>query len=268
MSCSILNYYGGKQKMIKLLLDRIPPHKTYVEAFVGGGALFWRKSKSKVEVINDLNGFVSNFYRVVKNDYEALNRKIPDTLHCEFTYNRAREIYRKREIADPITMAWAFWIGCNMSFGGSCFDGSFQITPNCQDNSHPGVRSKNKRQAFLKIGDRLNDVMILNKDAIDVIKKYDSPETFIYCDPPYFQAYMGHYKGYTKEDFKQLLEAVSVSRSKILVSCYFDELIYDYGLNYELIEMNAHISPTKKKKIECLIYNYQMVNNSQKTLFD
>lgn len=253
--------------MLGIIHPMIPTHKTYVEAFVGGGALYWHKEPSKIEIINDLNGFVANFYRVVKNDHHALNRMIQDTLHDEYTYNQARDIYRSRTICDPVKMAWAFWVGCNMSFGGSVFDGSFQITTNSQDITHPGKRTRNKRHVFTNIAGRLESTMILEKDALDVIKKYNNSSTFIYCDPPYFQANQGHYRGYTRDDFEQLIIAMTESKSQILTSCYFDPMIERYGLEYRKIEMKLGVKNGAKKE-ECLIWNYKLPyqNYQQETI--
>jgi len=50
-----ITYYGGKQSMVKEILPLIPEHNSYVEAFVGGGAIFWNKPPSKLETINDRN---------------------------------------------------------------------------------------------------------------------------------------------------------------------------------------------------------------------
>lgn len=50
-----LSYYGGKQNLVRTILPLIPPHTTYTESFVGGGAIFWTKQPSEVEVINDYN---------------------------------------------------------------------------------------------------------------------------------------------------------------------------------------------------------------------
>ncbi|MEM9931268.1 MAG: DNA adenine methylase, partial [Bacteroidota bacterium] len=63
------SYYGGKQRLASRILKMIPEHNLYAEPFVGGGAVFWNKEKSEVEVINDTNRELINFYRVVKQDY-------------------------------------------------------------------------------------------------------------------------------------------------------------------------------------------------------
>lgn len=50
-----ISYYGGKQNMLKRILPLIPRHTQYVEPFFGGGAVFWAKPESEVEVVNDIN---------------------------------------------------------------------------------------------------------------------------------------------------------------------------------------------------------------------
>ncbi len=63
------SYYGGKQMMAKYILPNIPKHKTYIETFAGGAAVFWLKEKSHLEILNDTNGELINFYEVVTNDF-------------------------------------------------------------------------------------------------------------------------------------------------------------------------------------------------------
>ncbi|MEQ1678962.1 MAG: DNA adenine methylase, partial [Chitinophagaceae bacterium] len=62
-----ISYYGGKQKLCSLILDLIPAHNLYCEPFVGGGAVFFGKQPSNVEVLNDTNKELINFYQVTQN---------------------------------------------------------------------------------------------------------------------------------------------------------------------------------------------------------
>ena len=57
-----ISYYGGKQQLLPKILPIIPPHKIYSEAFFGGGAVFFAKEPSEIEIINDVNKQVINFY--------------------------------------------------------------------------------------------------------------------------------------------------------------------------------------------------------------
>ena len=75
-----ITYYGGKQKLLPVILPLIPIHKTYTEPFVGGGAVFWAKPKSRTEVINGSNRELINFYECAKNDFVDLEKLIRDVI--------------------------------------------------------------------------------------------------------------------------------------------------------------------------------------------
>src|SRR3984957_16918373 len=69
-----LSYIGGKRALAKRVIELFPEHTTYVEAFAGGAQVFFHKKPSKVEVLNDLDGEIVNFYRVCQQHYEELLR--------------------------------------------------------------------------------------------------------------------------------------------------------------------------------------------------
>ena len=71
-----ISYYGGKQTLAKTIVGLIPPHRLYCEPFMGGGAIFFAKEPATVEIINDTNGELINFYRVVQRDLTALKKDI------------------------------------------------------------------------------------------------------------------------------------------------------------------------------------------------
>ena len=75
------SYYGGKQNLVATILPLFPKHTLYAEPFVGGGAVFWAKPPSDVEVINDVNRELINFYEVVQNEYVDLEKMIRISLH-------------------------------------------------------------------------------------------------------------------------------------------------------------------------------------------
>jgi DNA adenine methylase len=88
-----ITYYGGKQTMLKHILPLVPEHSLYTEAFAGGAALFFAKDTSDIEVINDINQNLINFYRVLKCDFNALRTKIETTLHSRATFDFAAWVY-------------------------------------------------------------------------------------------------------------------------------------------------------------------------------
>ena len=74
-----ISYYGGKQTLLRHMLPLVPEHSTYTEAFAGGAALYFAKQPAEVEVINDINQNLVNFYRVLKDDFSSLKKEIDRT---------------------------------------------------------------------------------------------------------------------------------------------------------------------------------------------
>ncbi|NVK52494.1 MAG: DNA adenine methylase [Flavobacteriaceae bacterium] len=218
-----ISYYGGKINMIPTILPLIPPHKIYTEAFFGGGAIFFAKEKSKAETINDINNMVVNFYEVVQTDFDKLKSKVEATLFSRVAYNVAMSIYKMPHLFSKLQQAWAFYIATNMGF--SCQIGSWGY-----DKYNKRVKSFWNRKLIFdeSIAKRLKGVQIENNDACKVIANRNTVDAFHYVDPPYFNSNMGHYSGYTKEDYTRLLETLSRVQGKFLLSSYPSEILDQY----------------------------------------
>ena len=223
-----ITYYGGKQKMLKHILPLIPPHRIYNEPFFGGGAVFWAKEPAYIEFINDINGEVVNFYRVLKTDFPAFKRELDGTLHSELQHREARAIYRSPEGHTPVRRAWAFWVLCHESM--------FNIAGNTWKLSLRGDRpardslliKRSKENLTDAYADRLEQASIFSSDAVDIILKTDNPDAFHYVDPPYFNSDMGHYKGYTEVDYRRLLDRLTEVKGRFLLSSYPSEVLTEY----------------------------------------
>ena len=256
-----ISYYGGKQNLAKRILSLVPDHNLYCEPFVGGAAVFFAKQPSPVEVINDLDGNVVNFYRVCKLQFSKLQKMIQSTPHSRKLHSEAKEILQDPKEKDLVKKAWSFWIQTNMSFSSRVYGGY------AYERKSNGVSKtiRNKKKAFTKdICDRLDLVDIECNDALTVIKSRDNQESFFYVDPPYFNSDMGHYKGYTLQDFENLLKLLGTIKGKFLLSSYPSEILNKYAKKYKWYQQSIEqrISVTKgsrhKKKIEMFTANYDI----------
>lgn len=257
-----ITYYGGKQSMLKYILPLIPKHKIYVEPFFGGGAVYWAKEPSEVEVINDTNGEVINFYEVARKDFKALYEEIMSTLHSREQFRWAKVVYSNTELFTPLKRAWAFWTLSCQSYSSSLGCGWRHV------KGTKVVRDTNSRKGNFtqEIEARLTNAQIECRDALKVIETWDDPETFIYTDPPYYNANMGHYDGYTLQDFTALLQALSKIKGKFLLSSYpsevLDKFISTHGWRKYEIHKNLGMRRTgNRKKIEVLTANYDLENS-------
>ena len=253
-----ISYYGGKQNMVKHILPLIPEHNVYVEPFFGGGAILFAKQKSTVEVINDLNDQVINFYRVMQSDFPKLQKLVRDTLHSRKLHAQAWEVYQRPQFHNKIIRAWAFWVLCNQGF--ACKIGSSWG----YDKTTNSVAKKigNQRNVFAdELRSRVELLQIECTDALRVIRTRDCPEAFHYCDPPYFNSNCGHYEGYTEADFVNLLDMLSKVKGKFLLSSYPSPVLSEWtkaqGWNTQSVEKSIAVSAQAKgKKIEVLTANY------------
>jgi DNA adenine methylase len=139
-----ITYYGGKQMMVKHILPLIPEHNLYCEPFAGGAAIFFAKEPSGVEVLNDTNRELINFYRVVKDDFISLEKEIKITLHSRDLHRKACVIYNNPDMFSELKRAWALWVLSTQGFAGQ-LDSSWGY--DVSKNSTP-KRLENKKQAF------------------------------------------------------------------------------------------------------------------------
>lgn len=268
-----ISYYGGKQNLLTTILPLFPDHTLYAEPFVGGGAVFWAKKPSEVEVINDYNRELINFYEVVQNEYIELEKYIRISLHSRSLHNDAVVIYNNPHMFDRIKRAWAVWVLAAQSFS-SMLDGSWGYD---KAKGTTSQKIANKRDSFtIDYSIRLQNVQIENTDALRIINSRDFKGAFFYCDPPYYNSDCGHYDGYSVEDFENLLKALSGIKGKFLMSSYPSDILKQYskenGWMTREIEQSVSVAngvKPGKKKTEVLTANYDLSNPKEHhTLFD
>lgn len=259
------SYYGGKQNLISTILPLIPNHTTYTESFVGGGAIFWSKPPSEVEIINDYNRELVNFYECVQNEFVELEKMIRISLHSRSLHNDATVIYNNPHMFGRLRRAWALWVLAAQSFS-SMLDGSFGYD---KVKGTTSQKITNKREAFtIDLSIRMQNVQVECTDALRIITSRDHIDAFHYCDPPYFNSDCGHYDGYSIEDFEALLKMLSKVEGKFLLSSYPSDILNDYtkqyGWNVKTLEQSVSVAngtgKPGKKKIEVLTANYDLSN--------
>ena len=254
-----ITYYGGKQNLASTILPLIPEHEIYTECFAGGLAIFFAKQKVKNEVINDTNAFAMNFYSVLTTHFDLLKEKIESTPYSRVMYKVALSMYEMPHLFNPLQRAWAFFVLTNLGFSGRI--GSF----GCYTKGTKALGWERKKLLInSELRKRLEGVQIECTDALKILKLRDSVDSFHYVDPPYFQSNMGHYDGYTENDFRNLLEKLGSLKGKFLLSSYPSDLLTIYAkkngwYQKEIIQrVSANKTKTDKQrhKVEVLTANY------------
>lgn len=250
-----ISYYGGKQNMVNHILPLVPQHKIYVEPFTGGAALFFAKGLAEVNILNDTNQHAVNFFRQCKTNFEPLQKMIQSTLHAEALYWEAAQIL-KTDTGTDTEKAWAFWVQTNMSFSSKMF-GGFAFG---KSGRVPKTTANKITRFTHKICDKLQRAIIFNRDALDLIPRFDTPETFFYLDPPYVSSNCGHYKGtWGAPEQERLIKVLESIQGRFILSGYPADLAATRGWYRREFTQQLSVSGkhnTGKKKTEVLITNF------------
>ncbi len=194
-----LKWHGGKYYLASKIVGLMPPHLHYVEPFFGGGAVLlarepddpqlWLAPHSPrngvSEVVNDINGRLINFWRVLKdtNNFGAFRRQVEAVPMARQAWEDAHNhSYGQDSVADAV----AFFVDCRQSRSGM-MSGFTSVTRNRTRRQMNGNVSEwlSAIEGLPAVHRRLSRVFIENMPAIELIKREDTPGTLFYCDPPY-----------------------------------------------------------------------------------
>ena len=213
------------------ILPLVPSHDLYTEVFAGGAALLFAKKPVRVNVINDLNGELVNFYRTIVTDFDALRLEVLSTIHSREQHDVAWFIYRHPDYFDKIKRAWAIWTLSRLGFSG-IFSNSFSFARTTGKN-YPRVQTA-KDWFLTELKDLLEQCTIEQDDAMKILVRYDIPTAFHFVDPPYVGSNMGHYSGmFSEEDLRHLLDILSRLKGKFMLTMYPNDLIQQSSEQYQ-----------------------------------
>jgi len=226
-------WYGGKARQVKQLLPLIPPHFTYVEPFGGAASLLFRKPESPIEVYNDIDENLVNLFRVLAcpEDFLLFYRIVVLLPHSRKLYYDALATLRDRSWKDNIERAVVFFICARQAFSGEVGQGwAYSVS---RGTSHsPHIRARTWERALYRLPQfhaRLTNVQVDCRDALQVIRTYDTRETFFYCDPPYVLSTRSGGKAYahemTDQQHARLVNVLLRIKGKVMLSG-FESPIY------------------------------------------
>lgn len=209
---SFMSWVGGKKALRDDVIIRMPPfYDKYIEFFGGAGWVLFRKTpENEAEVFNDFNSNLVNLYRCVRDNPAKLKYKLRYVLNSREDFRWLVFLHKKGIFTrfHDYDRAAKFYQLIRYSYG-SAFE-SFASQPHSIWNDFPLIDMASRR---------LQKVIIENQDFEVLIKHYDSPGSFFYCDPPYY-ATESYYKdvGFTKNDHLRLRDTLSKIKGRFLVS--------------------------------------------------
>jgi len=241
---------GGKSRVSVKLVECIPEHKTYVEPFVGGGAVYFKKIPVETEVVNDKNTEIAFAYSFVKNlTDEQMNRL--KTFDWEPNKEKFFKLKDSEIPKDPVQRFYRFYYVLIYSYGlSSKTYGYFE-----KDKFH-----LDKRVAKLK--ERMKNTKIYSGDYLEVMKQYDSPETFYFLDPPYPNEWTGPEgtKLFSREDTQKLHDYLKTIKGKFLMTINSLKWIVDMYSDFKQYKLLVPrtFKHGDEPKFELIVTNYEV----------
>ncbi len=261
VSRPLLRWHGGKWILAPWIIEMMPAHRVYVEPFGGAASVLIRKPRSYAEIYNDLDDDVVNLFRVLRSDRAGDlidNLRLTPFAAAEFkdAYDPAYcEVERARRLV-------------GRSFMGFGSNGVHQKTGFRSNSNRSGTTPArdwvNYPDALASIVQRLAGVVVLSRDATEVMTAHDGPETLHYVDPPYLfetrsDAKADYAHELSDEAHSELLRFLCTLKGKVMLSGY-PSAQYDAALPGWRRVQRRHLADGAKERIEVLWMNWHEDN--------
>ncbi len=263
---SPINYFGSKSRLASKIVEHFPLHHTYVEPFGGSAAVLLAKEPSKVEIYNDIDRELVNFFQVLREPElcAKLHAAASDTLYARTEFELARQ-----PSDDPVESARRFLVRQRMSFGGKGGDWCYSI-----ENSRRGTAAAIQRwrwgvDSLPGIHHRFKEVQIECSDWRKVLSRYHGPKSLFYLDAPYISAtrVAGKYRHeLTQADHRELVARLLSMRGMCVLSGY------DHG-TYSALQQAGwarvdyqtcdHVRGSLTRRVESLWLSPSVARNEQ-----
>lgn len=229
---ALLHYPGSKRRIASWIIKHMPPHHSYLEPFFGSGAVLFAKPLARIETVNDLDGDVVNFFRVIQNPKtrKQLQEWLTYTPYSRQIYDEAYERMPENLVEQAGYFAVRSMQGYGFRLSGKC---GWKRDMQGREAAY-AVRNWNELPDILEdMASRLKAVQIENRPALELIKAFNHERVLIYADPPYILSTRNRRQyrhEMTDDDHCELLEMLCRSKAMVMISGYDCDL-YDTYLN-------------------------------------
>lgn len=261
---SPIKWFGGKSQLAHKIIPLFPLHHIYVEVFGGGAGILFAKEPSPVEVYNDIDSNLVNFFRVLRNkeQFAEFHRLVTLTPYSREEWKYCRQTWNGCELA--VERAYRWYVVVRQSFSGN-FGGSWSYTKSISRRHMAQVVSGwlSVVDNLPEIAERLLCVQIEHNDWRTILKAYDGPNTLFYLDPPYVPETRraGKYAHeLTLEDHSELVDRILALDGKVVLSGYAHSVYkpleiadwqrYDFGV--VCYTTNTAVSKRRLPRIETI----------------
>jgi len=263
-------YYGGKFSHLDFLLPLLPTsYRHYCEPFGGSAAVLINRKPAPIETYNDVDSEVANFFACLREDGEELIRLISLT---PFSREELVRAHTHERGLTPLERARRFFVRARQTRTGLAQTSSEGRWAHCVLTSRAGMAGAVSRwlgsvEGLAEIVQRLQRVQIENVPALEVIRRYDSPDTLFYCDPPYPHEARGDAKAYGFEmsnaEHEELAKALHDVEGAVAVSGYRCDLMNRLYGGWVRVDSPEHLcNSSKTSRVESVWMNYEQLSRN------
>lgn len=250
----IVRYHGGKWRIAKWIVGNFPEHRTYVEPFGGAGSVLLCKSRSHAEVYNDIESEIVNLFMVVRDHGAELLRALELT-----PFSRKEFEWSYMPTDSPLEKARRTLVRGFMGFGSNSHAKRTGFRGNSdRSNTTPAMDWRNYPGALPLIIERLQGVVIENRDYRSVMEAHDSSSTLHYVDPPYLPETRGKDRDYrfelSEDDHVEMGRFLATMKGVVIVSGYESALYSEMFSGWVQLERMTFADGARPRK-ECLWMN-------------
>lgn len=254
---ALLNYPGAKWGMAKEIVALMPPHRSYLEPFFGSGAVLFNKPQSAIETVNDIDGDIVNFFRVLREQPDRLAEAISLTPYAREVFDDAHA----NRGTDSFDRAYRFAIRSKMGHGFKSYQKTgWKMDVTGRQCAYAVGNWNRMPNDLLAAAQRLKRVQIENRPALDLIRRFNYENVLIYADPPYLLETRGG-KQYrhemTDQDHVDLLDALKQHKGSVIISGYSSEM-YDRELTGWSRITRKSYNQNAEQRTEVLWCNFEM----------
>lgn len=219
-------YFGGKTTLAPRIVDLLPPHEHYLEPFCGGSSVLLAKHPSKMETINDRDGRLMTFWRVLRERPEDLMRVCALTPHSRGEYQHCLDV-EADPVGDDLEVARRVWVRLSQGRGGTQRRTGWRsyIDPSGSNLGMPGYLEA-YRDRMAVVAERMAHVSLECRPALELIEQYGAVARgmVMYVDPPYLGStrsgrnYLVEMSG--ADEHRELATALRAARATVILSGY------------------------------------------------
>lgn len=241
-------WVGGKSKLADKIIKEFPEHQRYVEVFGGALNVFYRKPRSKIEVVNDINSDLINLHLQIQRRPQSLQLYLNRMLVSREIFSGIK--HKKLQPRNDVQRAAYYYYMLVNSFGSRGTDFAMPR------GTKPRIR--NLARDFRVWSKRLQGVCIENMDFKKIIETYDHVDVLFYLDPPYIgtESYYKTPSGFNIAQHIDLANMLKGIQGKFVLSYNDCEVVRDLYKDFEIIEVSTLYSlngASKKAAKEVII---------------